>query len=76
MSRGVEFFVVQTRLAPPYAQDGAHIYGRSSMGLIAHAAYMYDYYSVSAEEQRQMAENTIALCELLYQQEVLNAQVA
>lgn len=73
MTKGVEFFVLQTQLGPPYSQDGAHIYGRSSMGLVAHAAYMWDYYSVSAEEQRRMAENTIALCELLYsQQEVSN----
>jgi len=32
-------------------------------------AHMWDYYSVSAEEQRRMAENTIALCELLYSQQ-------
>ena len=73
--KGVEFYVVRSQLAPPYTQDGPSIYGRSGQGLIAHAAYMHDYYSVSAEEQRRMAENTIALCELLYSQEVANDQM-
>lgn len=73
MSKGVELFVPQARLTPPYSQVGANIYGRSSMGLIGVAAHMHDYYSVGAEEQRRMAENTIALCEMLYsQQEIAN----
>ena len=29
-------------------------------------AFMHDYYSVGAEEQRQMALNTVTLCEMLY----------
>ena len=71
--KGVELYVVRAQLAPPYTQDGPNIYGRSGQGLIAHAAYMHDYYSVGTEEQRRMVENTIALCEILYEQEVANA---
>lgn len=71
MSNGV-FFCNIPALAPPYTAEGPNIFGRSSMGLIAVAAHMQDYYSVSAEEQRQMVENTIALCELLYEQQKLS----
>lgn len=72
MSTGVTFYDIPA-LRPPYTAEGPNIYGRSSMGLIGVAAHMHDYYSVSAEEQRRMAENTLALCEMLYsQQEVSN----
>jgi hypothetical protein len=36
------------------------------------AAIMWDYYSVGAEEQRQMVLNTIALCELKYNQQEID----
>ena len=72
MSKGVEFYS-DFKFRPPYTSEGPNIYGRSSMGFVGVAAYMHDYYSVGAEEQRHMAENTIALCELLYsQQEIAN----
>lgn len=71
MTTGV-FFCNIPALGPPYTSEGPNVYGRSSMGLIGVAAHMGDYYSVSSEEQRRMAENTIALCELLYSQEVAN----
>lgn len=67
MTTGV-FFCNIPALGPPYTSEGPNIYGRSRMGFIGVAAHMRDYYSVSAEEQRQMVENTIALCELLYAQ--------
>lgn len=70
MSTGVEFYTF-IGLAPPYSSEGANVYGRSSQGLIGIVAYMHGYYSVGAEEQRRMAENTIALCELLYSQQEL-----
>ena len=70
--KGIQFYTF-IGLAPPYTSEGPNIYGRSSQGLIGVVAYMNDYYSVSSEEQRRMAENTIALCELLYsQQEIAN----
>ena len=72
MNKGVDFFIT-TGLTPPYTAEGPNIYGRSSMGLIAVVAYMWDYYSVSSEQQRLMAENTVALCYLKYEQEVANA---
>lgn len=72
MSKGVEFYSF-LNLGPPFSAVDANIYGRSSQGFHGVVAYMYDYYSVSAEEQRRMAENTIALCELLYsQKEIAN----
>lgn len=71
MSKGVEFYTF-VGLAPPYTSEGPTIYGRSSQGLIGVVAQMNDYYSVSAEEQRQMVENTIALCEVLYAQQENN----
>ena len=71
MSDGVWFCNIPA-LAPPYVSDKGFIYGRSRLGFIAIVAHMHDYYSVGAEEQRRMAENTIALCEMLYAQEVAN----
>jgi hypothetical protein len=35
-------------------------------------AFMHDFYSVSAEEQRQMVESTILLCELKYNQQEID----
>ena len=56
---------------PPFMASGQMIIGSYEepgfSGPIV--AFMHDYYSVSAEEQRRMAENTIALCELLYSQQ-------
>lgn len=72
MSKGVEFYS-DFKFRPPYTSEGPNIYGRSSMGFVGVAAYMHDYYSVGAEEQRHMAENTIALCELLYEQQQLSS---
>lgn len=59
---------------PPFMASGQMIIGSYEepgfSGPIV--AFMHDYYSVSAEEQRRMAENTIALCHMLYEQEVAN----
>lgn len=82
MAKGIEFdFKPRTlsggklaRPCPPFMASGQMIIGSYEepgfSGPIV--AFMHDYYSVSAEEQRRMAENTIALCELLYSQEVAN----
>ena len=76
MSKGVEFYfkrVDKRVVMPPFSTSGELVFGRAADGgssLIV--GFMHDYYSVSAEEQRRMAENTIALCELLYSQEVSN----
>jgi hypothetical protein len=32
-------------------------------------AFMHDFHSVSDDERRQMAQSTILLCEMLYQQQ-------
>lgn len=66
---------VYLHVCPPFRASGQMIVGSYKepgfSGPIV--AMMHDYYSVSAEEQRRMAENTIALCEMLYsQQEVFN----
>jgi hypothetical protein len=87
MSKGVEFLyrgretkadgnIYAAFPAPPYSQQRDQIFGRrqnaSWLGLVV-AAVMHDYYSVSAEQQRQMALNTIALCEMKYaEQEIKN----
>ena len=71
MSKGVTFYSFK-HLGPPFSSVDANVYGQSRLGFYEVVAYMHDYYSVSAEEQRRMAENTIALCELLYSQEVAN----
>lgn len=60
-------------LAPPYVSDKGFIYGQSSQGFYDVVAIMHDYHSVSAEEQRRMVENTIALCEMLYEQQQLSS---
>lgn len=86
MSKGVEFKYMNRvpmadgRLsaafaAPPYVQERDAIMGRfregSYFGQVI-AATMHDFYSVSAEEQRQMVESTIALCELKYNQQEID----
>ena len=62
------------RPCPPFMASGHMVVGSYKepgfSGPVV--AVMHDYYSVSAEEQRRMAENTIALCEMLYAQEVAN----
>ena len=61
--------------APPYVQERDTIMGRFNKGPYfgqVIAAIMHDYYAVSAEEQRQMALNTIALCELKYNQQEID----
>ena len=61
------------RVRPPFNQTGMLVYGTYSEPGFSPpvVAFMHDYYSVSAEEQRQMVESTIALCELkYYQQEI------
>lgn len=62
------------RPCPPFMASGQVIVGSyKEPGYSAPiVAFMHDYYSVSAEEQRRMVENTIALCEMLYAQEVAN----
>lgn len=74
MSKGVEFYEF-IDATPPFFQDRSNICGRHpNSGINFVVAHMWDYYSVGAEEQRRMAENTIALCELLYsQKEIANA---
>jgi hypothetical protein len=61
--------------APPYHRSNDHIVGKIQIGSIVGnsvAAVMWDYYSVSAEEQRRMVENTIALCEMKYTEQEVN----
>lgn len=66
MSNGVEFLEYSVKVAPPFAAHGVVVFGKTPHGFPKAAAIMYDYHSVSAEEQRQMALNTVALCEILY----------
>ena len=78
MSKGVVFdfrrrVIARDRLlkpGPPFNQSGQIIYGTfADPGFSPPiVAFMHDFYSVSAEEQRQMVESTIALCELKYYQ--------
>jgi hypothetical protein len=82
MSKGIDFdfrrrVIARYRLlkpGPPFNQSGQIIYGTFpdkgySPPIVA---FMHDFYSVSAEEQRQMALNTIALCELKYNQQEID----
>lgn len=70
MSKGVEFYFKRAdklKFTPPFSTSGQLVFGRNADGgcpLIV--AFMHDYHSVSAVEQRRMALNTIALCEMLY----------
>lgn len=82
MKRGVEFFLhprtahkdKQIKPCPPFNHSGQFIVGSyiesGYSGPIV--AVMHDYYSVSAKEQRQMALNTIALCEMKYAEQEVN----
>jgi hypothetical protein len=56
---------------PPFNQSGQVIYGTyADPGFSPPVvAFMHDFYAVSADEQRQMVENTIMLCEMIYQQQ-------
>lgn len=66
---------VYLHVCPPFSVSGQMVVGSyKEPGFSAPiVAFMHDYYSVGAEEQRRMAENTIALCEMLYsQQEIAN----
>ena len=76
MSKGISFdFQPRTvggrailHVCPPFRVSGQIVLGSFKepgfTGPIV--AFMHDYYSVGAEEQRQMALNTVALCEMLY----------
>ena len=77
MSKGVEFYFKRNdkqRVVPPFNASGRLVLGFSAsdraVSLIV--AFMHDYYAASAEEQREMAINTIALCELKYNQEEID----
>lgn len=82
MSKGVVFdfrrrVIARDRLIkpePPFNQSGQIIYGTfADPGFSPPiVAFMHDFYSVSAEEQRQMVESTIALCELRYNQQEID----
>ena len=56
---------------PPFNQSGQVIYGTYAEPGFSPpvVAFMHDFYSVNAEEQRQMVESTILLCEMMYQQQ-------
>ena len=87
MSKGVEFKYMVLNSTPkgrawarslphpPYVRERDQIFGRFTAkeysGQVV-AAIMWDYYSVGAEEQRQMVLNTIALCELKYNQQEID----
>ncbi len=73
MSKGVEFLEYFTKAAPPFAANGVVVFGKTPHGFPKAVAVMHDYYSVSAEEQRRMAENTTALCEMLYEQQQVSS---
>lgn len=66
MSNGVEFLEYLTKAAPPFSTHGIVVFGKTPHGFPKAVAVMHDYHSVSTEEQRRMAENTVALCEILY----------
>jgi len=77
MRRGVDFYFKRAdkqKVVPPFNASGQLVFGFSAadrtVSLIV--ASMHDYYSVGAEEQRQMALNTIALCELKYNQQEID----
>ena len=84
MSKGVDFdFRPRSQhgrgkrplfVRPPFNQTGMIVYGTYSEPGFSPpvVAFMNDFYSVSAEEQRQMVESTIALCEILYQQKEID----
>jgi hypothetical protein len=79
VSKGIDFDFRPRFLArdlslkpkPPFNQSGQIIYGTFAEPGFSPpiVAFMHDYYSVSAAEQRQMAQSTILLCEMMYQQQ-------
>jgi len=75
MAKGIEFYISRKdkrKIRPPFLASGQLVVGTDDSGTARLVvAFMNGYYSVSAEEQRRMAENTIALCELLYSQQEL-----
>ena len=72
---GPRYEIERVLPAPPYTQERDQIFGRydhgNFLGRVC-VAIMWDYYSVSAEEQRRMVENTIALCEMKYAEQEVN----
>ena len=82
MSKGVVFDFTprgiardgRLRVRPPFNQSGQIIYGSYSEPGFSPpiVAFMHDFYAVGAEEQREMALNTIALCELKYNQQEID----
>jgi hypothetical protein len=82
MSKGIDFDFRPRSISgrqlllprPPFNQSGQIIYGTfADPGFSPPiVAFMHDFYSVSAEEQRQMVLNTIALCELKYNQQEID----
>ena len=82
MSKGVVFDFTprgiardgRLRVRPPFNQSGQIIYGSYSEPGFSPpiVAFMHDFYSVSADEQRQMVESTILLCEMMYHQQLEN----
>jgi hypothetical protein len=59
---------------PPFNQSGQIIYGTYSEPGFSPpvVAFMHDFYAVSADEQRQMVESTLLLCEMMYHQQLEN----
>jgi hypothetical protein len=82
MSKGIVFYFRPRVLArdwalkpgPPFNQSGQIIYGTYSVPGFSPpvVAFMHDFYAVSADEQRQMVESTILLCEMMYHQQLEN----
>jgi len=66
MSKGIEFLEYFAKAAPPFSTHGIAVFGKTPHGFPKAVAIMHDYHAVSAEEQRQMALNTVTLCEMLY----------
>jgi len=66
MSKGIEFLEYFAKAAPPFSTHGIAVFGKTPHGFPKAVAIMHDYHSVSAVEQRRMAENTVSLCEILY----------
>ena len=69
MREGITFLFERAdkrKVVPPFHSSGQLVVGRLEDEPAARpiVAFMNDYYSVSAEMQRQMAENTVALCEM------------
>ena len=56
---------------PPFVHSGMFILGTYSEPGFSPpvVAFMHDFHSVSDDERRQMAQSTILLCEMLYQQQ-------